>query len=380
MRGHIRKRGKKYYVVVDIGRDENGKRKQKWMPYDSSQEAETALAEIITKIKKGTFVLPNKMTVAEYLQYWLDECAELESTTYDVYVCYVNSYILPHIGTMRLQEITPLHLQSLKTTLITEGRVRGEGGLAYASIVKVFTILDSAFDYAVGLRLMETNPAKAVKLSRPESDEPAENVYDLEQLAKLFSACKNTKWEAPIYLAAFLGLRRGEVLGLEWKNINFERRILFISQVMAVTTGEVFLKPRAKNKQSKRALVMPKTLVTFLKTHHARQSEQKLALGEKYHDNDLICCKKNGDYINPKTFSVDFKRKFIEKNNLPPLTFHGIRHTFATALMNEVSLKAVADFLGHIRTETTAEIYSHVLLGTKMDTADKIDEIIGSVC
>lgn len=380
MRGHIRKRGKKYYVVVDIGRDENGKRKQKWIPYESEKEAEIALAEIVTKINKGTFVLPNKMTVAEYLQYWLDECAELELTTYDVYICYINSYILPHIGAIRLQELTPLHLQSLKTTLSTEGRIRSKGGLSHASIVKVFTILDSALEYAVGLRLIETNPTKGVKLTRPESDEPIKNVYNLQELARLFQACKGTQWEAPIYLAAFLGLRRGEVLGLQWKNINFERRLLFITHVMAVTTGEVFLKPRAKNKQSKRALVMPKTLATFLKTYRTKQSEQVFALGEKYHDNDLVCCKKNGDYINPKTFSVDFKRKFIEKNNLPPLTFHGIRHTFATALMNEVSLKAVADFLGHIRTETTAEIYSHVLLGTKIDTADKIDEIIGSVC
>lgn len=379
MRGHIRKRGNKYAIVVDMGRDPvSGKRQQKWFSgYESEKEAEKAIADIISKIYNNNFISPKKITVKEYLEDWLQTYGQeyLAKTTLETYTINIKKHIVPYLGSIKLQDLKPIHIDKFLHKMLREGRVDGKGGLAKATVLKIHKILSRALNNALKLQLIEKNPA--VYVEAPRVSNAATDVLTIDQIRELLNLCKGTSMEIPVNLAVGLGLRRGEVLGLQWSDISFQEKTLTVSEVLARTTKDVFLK-EPKTEKSRRTLIVPGDLLQLLKKHRKEQMELKLVLGPEYEDHNLVCCRNNGQPINPSTFSYHFKT-FLQKNNFPHIRFHDLRHTFATVLMaNNVSPKIASSVLGHTNISTTMDLYSHVLTDMKKEVADKISQVIYS--
>lgn len=376
MRGHIRKRGNKYSIVVDIGKDENGKRQQKWFSgFKGEKEAEKALPVILNKIHNDTFILPDKITVREYFKDWLETSAKftLAETTFENYEINIEKHIIPHLGNIKLQKLKPLHINKFLLLLLREGRCDGKGGLGNATVLKIHRILCRVLNYAVKLEIIEKNPS--LNVAPPKIDESIADVLTITEAKRFLDVVKGTDMEVPVHLAITLGLRRGEVLGLKWEDINFENKTLTINRVLARVKGKVFIK-KPKTKKSRRTLIIPDGLIIILKKHRKKQLKLKTQQGVLYKDNGFICCKATGQFINPNTFSWAFKT-FLKRNNLKKIRFHDLRHTFATILMsNNISPKVASCILGHSSIGITMDLYSHVLTDMKREAAKEISNII----
>jgi integrase len=181
-------------------------------------------------------------------------------------------------------------------------------------------------------------------------------------LKKLLEAVKGTDLQIPVTLGISLGLRRGEVLGLQWKNINFNTQKIEIRQQINYNEQKKVIElTTLKTENSIRTLPMPKGLVELLLKHKEEQEKIKKLIGTDYIDNDLVCCHNDGRPLNPKNFSKKFKR-FLEKNGFPLIRFHDLRHSYATLMLkSNVDLKVTSAMLGHSSVTITADIYQDVI-------------------
>lgn len=368
MRGHVRKRGSKWCIVVDIGKDENGKRKQKWISgFKTKKEAEAALADVIRQIETNTFIIPEKITFGEFLNYWLENYVKtnLSPTTAWGYESIITKHIQPVLGSIELQKLKPFHLQHYYN--------QKQGELSGKTLVQHHRVLHKALDYAYKMQLIRSNPANAVET--PKAKKYKARILTMEEIKKLLEALKETELEVPINVALALGLRRGELLGLKWEDINFEEGTVEIKRNL-VRAGTKLVLKEPKSETSIRTLKLSKNLLTMLKNHRKRQLELKLLLGNEYKDNGFVFCKPNGEPINPSTFSHQFD-DFLKKNNLPDIRLHDLRHTNATLMLkSNIPAKVASSRLGHSTVSITLDLYSHVLTDMEEEAAAKIDEIL----
>jgi integrase len=377
MQGHVTKKGKSWNIVIYLGIDElTGKKKYKWFGgYKTKKEAQKDLPSMLTKFENDDFIMPDDLKVSEYLTDWLDTYGKehLARTTFENYRMNVEKHIIPYLGSIKLQELKPMHISKFLTIMTREGRHDKKGGLSKGTVLKIHKILTRALNNAVKLQMLEKNPA--VYVDAPKIDNAATNVLSLDEIHKFFEIIEDTPMEVPCKLAIGLGLRRGEIFGLKWEDIDFDNSTITIKRTLARITGEIFFK-EPKTQKSRRTLILPQDLIDMLRKHRKKQLEYKLLLGREYNENNLICCKTTGEPINPNTFSGAF-RDFLRRYDLPIVRFHDLRHTFATVLMaNNISPKIASSVLGHTNISTTMDLYSHVLVDMKKDVADTIGDVI----
>lgn len=368
MRGTITKKGKKWYIVVDIGIDENGKRKQKWFSgYDRKKDAEKDLAKIINQLETNTFIMPEKTTLEEHLNYWLENYAKpnLSPTTIYGYEIIINKHIIPILGKIELQKLKPIQIQRYYDLKKEE--------LSGKTLVQHHRVLRKALDYAFKLQLIPNNPADAVE--PPKAKKYKAKVLNLEEIEAMLKALKEDKLEVPINLALALGLRRGELLGLKWEDIDLDKGLIHIKHNL-VRAGKKLVLKEPKSDSGVRTLQIPSSLINMLKKHKVKQLEQKIFLGEAYNDKGFVFCREDGEPINPSTFSHWFD-DFIKKNNLPDIRLHDLRHTNATLMLKgKVAPKVASKRLGHSNITITMDLYSHVLEDMDKEAANTIDNLI----
>lgn len=237
MRGSIHKKGDTYYVVFDHGRDPiTNKRKQKWLKAGTTKkEAEKRFAELAKEINSGEYVEPSNMLLGEYMEKWLEQYAlnNVRKSTYESYVWAVRQHIIPALGSIPLEKLKPLHIQEMLNDRIKK--------LSAASVHKQYAILREAIDQAIKWQLCTINPCYAVTPPRREKYRGA--VYTPEQLQTLIDAALDTKMYLPIALAATCGLRRGEICGLRWQDVNLEKSLLFIRHGLDWEDSKLTLRP-----------------------------------------------------------------------------------------------------------------------------------------
>lgn len=378
MKGHVRKRGKKFVYVIDIG-TVGGKRKQKWSKgFDKESEAERAMRVELTKLDQNEFANPSKIALKEYLNKWLEiYCLpNLAKSTFESYKIIVDKHINPYLGHIKLQKLQPAQIQEYYAYAQKSGRKKNgkkdNPGLSNKTVHYHHRVLKQALGYAVKpMQLLAVNPADSTEPPKPKKYHP--NYMSVETIQKLLEAIKGEWLEMPAILSLALGLRRGEVLGLKWSNIDFDNNVVFIKETLVCTNKEVILK-EPKSEESRRFIEMPPTLATMLKKHRTEQKKMRLLLKE-YRDNDLVCCNDNGTLINPSTLSSAFRR-LLNKRGLQHIRFHDCRHTFATlGLESGISLKTMQELLGHATISMTG-VYSHVTKKVKKDAANKIEEAL----
>ena len=353
----------------------------------SDREAEKLMAKFITEVDSGDFKQPSKVTFKEFIQKWEEEYAaiHLQPMTLYRYKIMLDKKIIPELGSKKLEKITPLDLMEFYNRLRKDGArndkvkvgdelVNRPGALSEQSIKHHHRLICSLFEKAIRWGLLKSqNPAKAV--DAPKIEKKKNNYYDEKQVQALLDTLENVgpeemKYKAATMLALMTGARRGELLGLEWGDIDTEGKIIEIRQASQYIPGKGVFTKSPKNQTSERKISVNDTLLTLLDEY--KESQRKK--GFICQDNNRLFVTWDNKPMMPQTISKWFQ-VFLEKNKLPPLTFHGLRHTSATFLISRgMDIETVAGRLGHSTSATTHNIYSHFLKSKDRQAADIMED------
>lgn len=274
------------------------------------------------------------------------------ATTVYAYEKIIENHITPAIGEVELQKLTPQHLQRYYAGLMREK------GLSSNTVRKHHDLLNAALKMAVKQGVLLQNPAAAVE--PPKVVRPEIHYYSMEDLERLFHLAEGTRLELLIKLAGYLGLRREEILGLTWDCVDLENRRLEVLAVRTAAGKDVVVK-EPKTSTSRRVLHMPEDLVSLLKKTREQQLRNQSLLGREYQVNDYVVTHEDGRPVRPNYASELFV-KFIRDHDLPPLTLHGLRHSFAgIANARGIPMYDIGKALGHSSPATTSKIYTHLL-------------------
>lgn len=377
MRGHIKKRGENWSVIIELPKDTlTGKRKQKWYTIKGSKkEAEKFLTERLRELDTGLLIDTKKMKLGEYFEYWLKEYCynNLSINTIEGYEQYIEKHIKPKLGNIELEKLKPLQLQSFYSEKLENGKLNGKGGLSRQTVRTLHRIIHGALTQAVKWQLVSRNVADCVEPPKPKKYE-AKFLND-EQTNLLIEKVKKSDIYIPVIIAIFTGMRRGEVLGLSWQNVNLEKRYIRVEQELSCTKQGLKILPPKTNK-SKRNIAIPDTLVNILKKHKTEQIKNKLLLGQEYQNENMVCTYSNGKLFYPKRFSAKF-HELLEKNGLPIVRFHDLRHSHASLLVKlGVQPKIISERLGHSNISITMDLYSHLYEEADREVADMFENLI----
>ncbi len=376
MKGCINKAGNSWGFTLTIGRDEKGKRQQKrYGKYKTKKEAEKACNEMIYQIEHGTFVDPKDMLLEEYLKDWLkDYCKpRLTLCTYGGYKVNIEKHIIPTLGKIPLQKLQPIQVQRLYNNLLENGCLHSDNGLSPASIRYINATLRKALNHAVKMQFIIRNVCDAVEL-------PKGKPHDVKFLTKnqandMLIQLKDTDVYLPALIAIGLGLRRGEILGLQWKDFNFNKNLVTIRRALLPKGKDGELFSECKTEKSNRILAVPESIISYLKQVKKKQLENKLFYSTDYVDYDLVYCNPDGTPVSPHAFNHRFS-KTLKRKGLEHMRVHDLRHTNASLMLSQgVSMKVASERLGHTTIGITMDLYSHIDEELQQDAACKLNEI-----
>jgi integrase len=374
VRGHTRKRGGTWSFVIELGRDETGRRKQQWVAgFRTQKEANHAMTETLAKVQTGAYVPPTRETLGGYLNDWLTAVRpSIRESTWRSYELNVRVHLIPAIGNIRLQDLTASRINAFYGGLIENGwsRSGNKGGLNPRTVKYIGMILKRALSAAVKENRIPRNPADAA--TPPRIRQNAEmRTWSAAELRTFLDHVRDDRLYAAYHVAAMTGLRRGELLGLHWRDVDLDAGRLAVREtLLAVQDKLTWSQP--KTGKSRRSVALDRETAEALRAHRRRQLEERLAWGGAYTDNDLVFARENGDPIHPNRFSEWFDHH-IAATGIPRIRLHDLRHTHATlALAAGVNPKVVSERLGHATISITLDTYSHVIPAMAEDAAEKI--------
>jgi len=359
------------YVVSYRYYDANGKSKQTMARgFARIADAKAFHREKQEAYSKKARSCDTTLTLANHLDTWLTHHStdsNLQETTFDGYSTNIQ-HIKKHIGKMLLSEVTSSDIKKLYTKLQENGRLQGKGGLSSTSVRYIHRVLSMALKDAMKKALIVKNPLDDVDPPKKQKFLTNTLSRDIKQL--LLDDVKGTEIELPIKIGLALGLRRGEILGLTWGNVDLKNREIHIVQQLRRSNSCIKL-VKLKTSTSHRLLPIPNNLYITLMEIKKIQEEQQSALEQNYHNDDFVCCKPNGEHLHPNYVSQSFSRA-IKRIGAPHIRIHDLRHTFATnALEAGVDLKTVSDILGHSDISITANHYLHPSRENKRNAIEK---------
>lgn len=386
MQGRITKEITGWKYVVDIGRDpKTGKRQRKSRSgFRTKKECDIALNELLMALQQNTFIEQNKMSLADYLTYWLENYVALNvaQTTLIRYKLSCKD-IKYYIGKIELCQLKPLHIQKLYAELVKKGQ-------SNSTILKTHRTLHLALKHAIGWQMINSNPTDLVKAPRPIKNEM--KVWSIETAKEFLTDIREETIYIPVMMALQTGMREGEICALRWSDINFVNSQLSVKNTIQRINREFILK-NPKTKKSRRNISLAASTIKELKIWQLKQLENKLLFGKDYIKNDFVCTWQNGSVIDPhfvcKKFPdvIDkYNNIYIEKNikenildtelKYSIIRFHDMRHTHATILLQQgVNPKIVSERLGHSTIAITLDTYSHVLPNMQKEVAEQLNTV-----
>ena len=331
---------------------EDGKRKQVYGK--SETEVQKKIDQIVYEQKQGLLATGPRQTLKDYIERWLEEVHKpvVRLSTYARHRHTVYKHIIPVLGHIELKKITPEHVQKFYNE-------KGREGLASSSIRNIHSVLSNAFKNAVRWKLIPQNVCSLVTL--PPLKKRKNQTLTKEQIIKLLDVAKEHNMGPFIRLALMSGMRHGEMLALQWSDIDFESGILSIQHNVYRVSGYGYLEGDPKTESSKRQIILPKFVATSLMLHRERQQEIRKAAGSKWKEKDLVFCTRNGTFISQDRNLGRF-RKVLEEAGLPTtMRIHDLRHNVATFLIKVMKYPPnfVQELLGHSDLATTLGIYTH---------------------
>ena len=366
--GSITQRGDKYRVCFDYGIDREGRRVRKYRTFDTKRDATRAFNEHKVKMDKGTQIMPSEYTFAQWLDYWYKDIIlpQIEETTAYGYRGMIENYLKPQLGEIRLQKLTARDIQQYYTWLM------GEKELSPNTVIKHHNLLTNTLNAAERQEYITKNPMRAV--SPPKKRQREAKFYTPEQLGILLDKAVGTRLELPVFICAYLGLRRGELCGLRWSDVDLEHQTITIENTRT-QAGKKEIEKGTKTASSTRTLYLPDTLCDMLKAAKEHQQACRAEYKNAYDDNDYVVVMEDGRPYRPNYLSELFG-KFLADNDLPKIVLHELRHTFAS-LSNQAGIPAynIGKALGHSTPATTQKIYTHLLDQTHTQAVEGVAAI-----
>jgi integrase len=380
-KGHIRARGPgAWELKFDAGIDPaTGRRITRFKTVrGAKRDAQRELRAILTAIDHGAYADATKMTVAVWLKQWLDEAQHVVARkTHERYDEIVTLHLIPALGAIPLAKLAPVHIQTYYTQALECGRRDGTGGLSAQTVVHHARVLSAALGRARALRLIATNPIEGT--SQPQVQRQEIEVLEPAEAATLLSAARGTRMFQTIFLALATGLRRSEILGLRWSDVDLARRTLTVAQALEQTTSGGLALKVPKTKRSRRTIALSPAVVEELQAHRAKQGAERLALGMGRDPAALVFTGIVGEPLRPDGITWRFA-KIVKLAGVKRISFHGLRHTHATDLLRAgVHPKIASERLGHSSIAVTMDIYSHALPALQEEAAQRIDAALRDV-
>lgn len=379
MTGSLQIKNDKYYIVLNS--HVNGKRKQKWVKTDlpvkgNKRKAELLLRQTIQQYEQQQGIIPSDVTFAAYVRIWLTHVKRrVDEVTYQGYESLACSHILPYFDASRLklQQVTRQVLQDYLDEKAAHGRKDGKGGLSPRSLRLHKNILYQTLTEAVKAGLLPANPCEYVDL--PSVPRHEAHFYTAEQLQVLLEAIQDDPLYPLVKITAIYGLRRSELLGLQWDSVDFDRGTLTIRHTVSKVTAAVE-KDKAKNASSYRSFpLLPEARDIFLQAL-ADQSANHRLFGKAYQENPYVFKWPDGRPFPPDYITHHFAR-LLQKHGLPRIRFHELRHSCASLLLSHgFTLKDVQEWLGHSDIKMTANVYGHLDVARKQSIADEMSALL----
>ncbi|UOQ43777.1 tyrosine-type recombinase/integrase [Halobacillus salinarum] len=368
MKGSVKKDGSTWYYVVSLGKKPNGRLNQKKKRgFKTKREATQALNEVIAQYNKGLYIEPSKMLYKEFLTLWLDDKKmNVQTSTFESYRLLVDVHISPFLGHIGLSKLNPMMINNFYSFL------SNEKGLSGTTIQRIHTLVKDSLKKTVEWELLIKNPTENIK--RPKASKNEVTVWTIDQVHKFLNVAESDPLFMAFHLAIATGMRQGEILGVRWTDLDWDKKLIMIRQTLSHDGKE--LKSGAKSKSGKRTITLPDETIHLLKKHKGKMDNSRSLIEDIYNDHNLIVCTELGSPINPSNLTRTFKR-LTDKANLNKIRFHDLRHTHATILLlQNVNPKVVSERLGHSDVRLTLDTYSHLLPNMQREAADKIHEAL----
>ena len=369
------RKGQSWQLTVEMPRDPiTGERKRKYKTVTGTKkEADQALRRFITELERGEYIEDNNITVSDWLQKWLEVyiVPTVSPTTLVGYKGMIRRYIDPLIGHLQVQEMNALAVQ-IWVNKLKASPSSGEP-LTAGTIKHTYHVLRGAMDKAVQAGLIHRSPCAGIQLPKGEKKKPV--IYDETQIQQLLDFTRGTEMELIIDLELCMGMRRGELLGLQWQDVNWEKNQIHIIRSRVAVDGKSVVK-QPKTESGTRTLDVPEILMKKLKSYKVKCMEQKIRVGRRLLEEDFIIVHPDGKPIYPEYVSQMFT-KLQKRANLPKCRFHDLRHLCASIMVKQgVEVKVAQERLGHKDITTTMNIYAHVLPGSAREAAEKIGQLV----
>jgi len=352
--------------------------------FRTKSEAQDALNAALADHQHGDRIEPTKLTVREYLEAeWLPlQKASRKPSTYTGYEHIASKRIIPTLGDLRLSELTAGDVARLYSTLRTSGRLTKKGGaLGERSIRHTHAVLHSALEHAVDAGMLGRNPARRLpKAARPNPRNVEMRTWSAEELRTFLASfdgeerAERRRLRAPFLVAALTGLRRSELCGLKWEDVDLERCVLSVRR--GLTTAGYQVHEGAPKSGRARTVALDAETVAVLRRWRADQLQERLAAGEAWSDSCYMFTIETGEPWHPQLLADAFQRR-VDSVGVAPIRFHDLRHTHATLMLAAgVHPKVVQERLGHSSISITLDLYSHVAPGMQEDAAAKVGELV----
>lgn len=366
--GFVREKNGRWYYTIEAAKI-NGKRNRiEKFGGLTEKEAKKALRRALMEFDNGGVTVKlTDMSVADYFEYWMTNYAKknLKYNTIKNYQNVLNNYIVPKLGNYHMKAISPAVIQKFVNEISHEINKRTNERLSKHSVEIIMTIVKEAFKRAVyPYEIIKQNPASYVDMPKyaptPQSSRQSLKIITFEQYQQILNLNPvSSPFHMPLVIAFNTGMRRGEVLGLTWDHINLEARTIEVTQQMIQKGNGIFDIETPKSAASFRTISIGQDLVIELKKQRQRQSENRLAYGALYQNNNFVCTYPNGEPVLPGY--IKYKSSKIQRDMGFPFSFHSLRHTHATMLLDAGEKpKVVQQRLGHSRISTTMDTYMHV--------------------
>lgn len=378
----VQKRGESYRITVSNGYGIGGKQLRKsmtWAPapgmtdkqIEKELDRQTVLFE--ERVKSGS-AADGSIKFAAYADMWMEQHCKKQLAPKSIAE---NQKLLRRtvaaLGHLRMDKIKPLHIQQFYDNLADDGMNEKTGGkLSSSTLMHYHRLLSSMFNRAV---LWGIIPASPLKVQPPKVEQAEAAHLDEDQAAALLGALEGEpiQYRTMINLLLYTGLRKGELLGLEWQDIDFEKRIMHVQRSSQYIQGAGIITKPPKNKRSQRAIKLSESASVMLREYRVWQAEQRLSVGDRWEDCGRLFVTWDGRPMHPDTLPRWFD-KFLKRHGLPDINIHGLRHTCASLMIaHNVDIRTVSKRLGHAQVSTTGNIYAHQIQSADEAAADAIE-------
>jgi integrase len=371
--GTVFRRGRdgKWVAELTTGWDAEGKRQVIRHAATTQKEASDWLAARRTEQNQGLLVQPDKLTVGQFAERWLQDVVahRVKPSSLYNYQKLARSYVIPMLGDIPLQKVTPVMVQRLYAQLL-------ESGKSAKTVRLVHGWLRGLLEQAVEWQLLSRSPAARAKL--PREVKPELTILTPEQIRAFLAVAEEDRLHALYALAATTGLRQGELLGLRWQDVNLEEGTLSVVQALTEVGSELVL-TTPKSAAGRRTLDLPVVAATALRRWRKEQLVERLALGEAWAQPELVFTTKLGTPLAPSNLRRRSFRPLLQKADCPDVRFHDLRHSAATLMLAQgVQPRVLQEVLGHADIRMTLGRYGHVLREQKKEAARAVDAFLNS--